>query len=120
MTVDKAALLIVGEKCNRLRDVIRSGEACHRYSSDDVCVGVAAAALVRLIHFGLDPTWADSVYADSSSSPLRCEGPCESDQPMFGNVVGCPISDAYESCDGCYVDDRTMSGIEHPNAEFFR
>src|SRR5690348_12616855 len=105
MTVDKAALLIVGEKCNRLRDVVRSGEACHRYSSDDVCIGIAAAPLVRRIHFGLDPTRANSVYADSSSSPLRCEGPCESDQSMFRNVVRCPIGDSYQSGNGGYVDN---------------
>src|SRR2546430_2697862 len=83
MPINKRALLAVGEKRDGTRNVVRHCETPHRYAPGNVRIAVGAARLVGRIHLGFDPARANCIYADTSTTPLRGQGPRQSDQSML-------------------------------------
>src|SRR5690349_220659 len=73
VAVHETAELRIGEERDCLRDIIRSGEARHRYAIGDVGIGVGSARLVGVVHRGLDPARTDRVATDPAAAPFGGE-----------------------------------------------
>src|SRR5690242_11074836 len=55
MTVNEAAGLIVSKKRHSAGYIVRRSKTPHRHAAGDVGIGVAAACLIRHVHFGFHP-----------------------------------------------------------------
>src|ERR1700689_3622244 len=59
--VDESTAIAVRQKGDRLGHIRSDGKARHGHAIDDVGVRIRAAALVRDVHLGFDPTWTDGI-----------------------------------------------------------
>jgi len=83
LAIDEGALGGVGEEEDGSGDVVGCGEAGHGDAVGDVGVGVGSLGLVYVVHLGFDPTGADGVDTDATSSPLGGEGAGEADETVL-------------------------------------
>src|ERR1700722_12976046 len=95
--IDKPLPIAIGEKSDRRGDIFRSREARHRHAMDDILVGVGTAALVRDVHFGLDPTGAHCVDPNPAAPPFGGERARETNQSVLRGVIGAAMADARQA-----------------------
>src|ERR1700722_15772624 len=95
--IDKPLPIAIGEKSDRRGDIFRSREARHRHAMDDILVGVGTAALVRDVHFGLDPTGAHCVDTNPAATPFGGERARETNQSVLRGVIGAAMADARQA-----------------------
>ena len=119
VAVDEGAFGVVGEEGDGAGDVVGPGEAAHGDALRDVGVGVAAAGLVGVVHFGFHPAGADGVDANAAPAPLGGERAGEADEAVLRGVVGGAVAYGEESGDGGDVDDGAATRGEHRLAEGF-
>ena len=51
-------------------------KTAHGNAVDDICVGISARTLVRLVHFSFDPAGTYRIYAHAATAPFRSKCPC--------------------------------------------
>src|SRR5665213_516783 len=84
VTVDEAAFLRIGEEQNGVGDIRRGGKAAHGVYAFNVGIVVAAASLVRNVHFRFHPAGADSIHANTATAPFCRKRTGESDEAVLG------------------------------------
>src|ERR1700749_2355918 len=80
MPIHEAALLGIGKKRDRLRDVVPRSKSPHRHAPRDVGIAVTAARLIGDIHFRLHPAGTNGIPPYAAPSPLRSQRTRQSDQ----------------------------------------
>ena len=91
VAIYETALVFVGEEADCPGNIVGGCKAGHRHTFDNVDVLIASTGLVGDVHFGLYLTGANSVDAQSTSSPLGRESAGKANEAMLRGVVCRPI-----------------------------